>query len=485
MPSPLSMFRSLSMGARRADAPSVAPSAHGGSPAATRFLDRLVTRASSACRRASVRLRPRFTQSKPVHFQELQLLMHDWELRSPEKRRAKAATLLKTIDRYIAFMREHPDRPLANERVQTVEDWREAVAEPLGRAFSSIALTTQTLPLPPLRLPPRLLLPTRGPSPVAQHAAQQEPVNASAPSDQPPYTSTDRERHVRALMAAVRDIHPPVERGDYAVATASQRVVYRLWPMSDRASAAETSAKARAMATASAMLESITAQTGLSLGLPRATYAQPVSRKFVPVVVADEVSGRAPVKAASADKLLSALTGARARQLATAEALTLQQLLIGHWLMGRPNPTWADLKRDEQGQLRARELSPHTGALSEVWREAVNHGPSELFMTPDRKSLSAMACQPLDPSLREQLLKIDLRKVEVTMTGMTQRLEEASDIALTSRRAVADRLAPLSALQEVLRNPASKDLPLEMLMVDVGDRLRVIDRKASAAEDGR
>lgn len=464
MPSPLSMFRSLSMGARRADAPSEGTPVHGASQTARRFLDRLATRAKSECHRASVRLRPRITQSKPVQFQELQLLMHDWELFSPEKRWTKAQALLKAIDRYVAFMQAHPEWRLSAERIRIAQDWRAAITQPPGQAPSSSSV--QATRTPPM---------TRRPA-----------SRSAPPSDLPEYTSTAREQHVRALMAATPDLHPPVDRGDYAVVGfPEQRVLYRLWPMSDKISAAASSAKARAMAISSAMLESITAQTGLSLGLPRATYALPVSSKAVPVVVADEVSGRAPDQAASADELMAASTSARARQRANTEARTLQQLLIGHWLMGKPNPTWADLRRDEQGQLRARALSPHMGPLSEVWREAVNHGPSELFMTPDRTSLSAMACRPLDSLLCEMLRQIDLTKVEASMTRMTRLLDDATTGNVTPQRVIGHRLAPLRALQEVLWNPASRDLPLEMLMVDVGDRLRVIDRKASAAEAGR
>ena len=286
------------------------------------------------------------------------------------------------------------------------------------------------------------------------------------------YCAKNREKHVRQLLEADRFIHPSIETADYAVIDVpSERTVYRLWPLSDRSSMAAIAAEGRRMAVASAVQESMTADAGLPLGLPRATYATPLSRKQVPVVVVDPVGGGTPTS------------------VKASEGVDLQRLLIGQWVMGRPNPTWSDLVRDEHGRLAARRLAPHAGPLSEVWREAANRGPSRLFMDPSGKDLSPMAGQPLDESLRERLRGIDLRKVEDAMASVARRLDEASDAdkdaAFVPRRAIHEMLAPLRALIDVVNDSTRENLPLEMLMADVGERLREIDLASRAAAAAR
>ncbi|ANH67546.1 hypothetical protein ABE85_08145 [Mitsuaria sp. 7] len=242
---------------------------------------------------------------------------------------------------------------------------------------------------------------------------------------------------------------------------------YRLQPVIARESQKLEGERALHAALASTLRDAILEQTGLDLCLPRATFDTPLRRRDTALLIVDNVAGRTP----TGDE--------RGHQT------ELQQAVVGQWLLGKPNPRWADFARDDDGRLRARSISPCVDPLIEVWSEAVNRGPSALFRTPDGKAESAITCKPLDDAIRYAIAHhLDMGRIERALSKTYDRMaghlpgKASSTLSDKEKPLLARLMAPLRALRQALidssRHPG---LPLEMLMADAGDCLHAIDKK--------
>ncbi|WP_423600443.1 hypothetical protein [Roseateles sp. MS654] len=369
---------------------------------------------------------------KPVNFAELKTLYENW--RRPGSNGANDTALRDELqaklERYLAWADGRSD--LRDRRRVAASMLAETLLAGAGTASSSSART-------------------RSP-------------------DLPRKEAAARLAHAKELRAEKPSLYDPIGRSESPVFGRDDKRLYRLLPLKEsRSPTVQRQVLGhRRVAMAGALMEGIRQQIDLTFHLPRVTVNFPNSRKETPLVIVDAVNGKEPTSECQRSKD------------GTEDPLELQQALLGQWILGRPKPEWKDFVLDADGKLRALDVVPHHGPLSEVWVAATG-GVSPLFTTPvDAKGNrfeNYMTLKPLDPALRSALADLDMEKLQADLTKLQQRLDghvRPDRKAQSAEAEIRQMLAPLRALKDALSG-RFKDAPLEFLMEAAGRRLRTID----------
>lgn len=419
-------------------------------PKRRHFLGRLLTRPSGSTTRAS----PAGRSGKPVHYADLKRLYEAWQKGNAKDAGLPAGEVRDLARDYIRWVEGQPES-------RKLRDRKCHAAGMLARAMAALPLSA-SIPERPVST-----------SPCTRTAARTPETGPTQPpstprTDQcvaPKVDPVERESHVRKLRTDNPDDHPAIGYSESMVYSGPDgAAIYRLRPVTSAKSRRDEALWGLQSALASTLHDAVRAQSGLDLCLPRATFALPLSHKHPHVVIVDAVHGQAPVGTDPGTDL--------------GDRLALQRALLGQWLIGRPNPRWSDFVHGAGGRLLAKDITPHAGPLSAVWREAVNRGPSALFRTPDGLAESAMSCEPLDRAFRAALVRLDLKMIEAALDETLRKIKlHLPDPDEDLSRTVPRLLAPLRALQQAIRHSARHpDVPLEMLMADAGDCLHAIDK---------
>ncbi|WP_423600442.1 hypothetical protein [Roseateles sp. MS654] len=392
---------------------------------------------------------------KPVNFAELKTLYENW--RRPGSNGANDTALrdeLQTkLERYLAWADGRSD----------LRDRRRVAAGMLAKILLAGAESA-----------PHARPVSASAAPAGRtETASSSPAGTPSPG-LPPNEADARLARVKALREENPDVYKPIGHSESRVLGRDGKTLYRLLPLRESPSTSIQSQLLgyRRVAMAGALIEGIRKRVGLDFFLPKVTVSFPDSRDEIPLVIGDAVEGKKPTSETKRSK----------SERDVYFAFELQNALLGQWILGWPIPKWKHFVLNADDRLRALDVVPHHGPLSEVWVKATG-SVSPLFTTPadadGNRFENHMTLKPLEAMLRNALAHLDMEALKTELAEHQKRLDRhicPDRNAQSAEAEIRQMLAPLRALKEEVAEPP-QDRPLEFVLEAAGRRLRDIDLK--------